>query len=315
MKVSVVMTTYNGSRFIRKQLDSIRDQTKQPDEVIIADDLSTDCTYEMVKEYIEENNLRNWKIYQNDTNLGVHANFFSAMGKTTGNLIFFSDQDDIWEKAKIEEMTDIISRQDDMLVLMCKENRIDEEDRFIRYTEKETKRIRKVDFSEEVRECMGSGHLIVIKRKCIEQYADSLRDADMFYDIPICIVAAAHSGLFQYDRRLVQRRLHGNNTSGIKKNHFERIKDFDIYVKGREARLGYFQYIIDNWEKVVDESHKSEYIELSKAIALLEKSVYALNTHKMRLLFKEIISKNKYLNKSISLANVLVLSRKVLVGS
>ncbi len=314
MKVSVVMTTYNGSRFIRKQLDSIRDQTRHPDEVIIADDRSTDCTFEMVKSYIEENSLVSWKAYQNKNNLGVIENFFSAMEHASGDLIFLSDQDDIWEQSKIEEMTDIINKHDDMLVLMSKENRINAEDEFIQYTEKETGQVRLIDLAEEVRECLGSGHLLVMRKNFVKQYADSLRYAGITFDIPFCIVAAARSGLFQYDRRLVKRRLHENNTSGIKQNHFDRIKDFGRYVKGREMRLGYFRYIVDNWEDVADESHSADYEELSKAIVLLGESVCALNTHKMWPLFKEIISRNKYLNKIISLANILALSRKVMAG-
>ena len=52
MKISVVMATYNGERFLREQLDSIRNQTRQADELIICDDGSTDGTVELVRKYI-----------------------------------------------------------------------------------------------------------------------------------------------------------------------------------------------------------------------------------------------------------------------
>ena len=53
MKVSVVMTTYNGIRFLKEMLDSLKNQTRKIDEVIICDDRSTDNTVEFINEYIE----------------------------------------------------------------------------------------------------------------------------------------------------------------------------------------------------------------------------------------------------------------------
>ena len=50
--VSVVIATYNGEKYIVKQLESIRNQTRKPDEVIIVDDRSNDNTFKIVKEYI-----------------------------------------------------------------------------------------------------------------------------------------------------------------------------------------------------------------------------------------------------------------------
>ena len=60
--VSVVMATYNGTKYLDKQLCSIRDQTLRPDEVIICDDGSTDQTVELVEQFIKENRLENWSI-------------------------------------------------------------------------------------------------------------------------------------------------------------------------------------------------------------------------------------------------------------
>ena len=52
--ISLVMTTYNGLKYISEQLESIKNQTVLPDEVLIYDDRSTDGTYEYVQEYIEK---------------------------------------------------------------------------------------------------------------------------------------------------------------------------------------------------------------------------------------------------------------------
>ena len=52
MIISVVMCTYNGEKYITEQLDSIYNQIRQPDEVIIQDDKSTDDTVRIIDEYI-----------------------------------------------------------------------------------------------------------------------------------------------------------------------------------------------------------------------------------------------------------------------
>ena len=59
MKISIALATYNGSVYVKKQLVSINEQIIKPDEVIISDDGSTDNTIEIIKRFIQENNLKN----------------------------------------------------------------------------------------------------------------------------------------------------------------------------------------------------------------------------------------------------------------
>lgn len=54
MKTSVVMSTYNGEEYIIEQLDSLRNQSRPADEVLIADDCSTDNTVDIVRNYIKK---------------------------------------------------------------------------------------------------------------------------------------------------------------------------------------------------------------------------------------------------------------------
>ena len=70
LKISLVMATYNGEKYIKKQLESIRKQTQPIDEVIISDDNSNDTTMKIVKNYILNYNLHNWYVYSNDENIG-----------------------------------------------------------------------------------------------------------------------------------------------------------------------------------------------------------------------------------------------------
>lgn len=104
MKVSVVLSSYNGEQDIIEQLRSIDGQTRQPDEVLICDDCSTDGTADLVQNYIEKKRLKNWKLIVNKKNKGWRKNFIDGILASTGDLIFTSDQDDIWREDKIEIM-------------------------------------------------------------------------------------------------------------------------------------------------------------------------------------------------------------------
>lgn len=64
------MATYNGEKYIIQQLLSIVRQTLIPDEVIIVDDGSSDCTFSLIQEFIEKYKNIEWKLFRNDVNLG-----------------------------------------------------------------------------------------------------------------------------------------------------------------------------------------------------------------------------------------------------
>ncbi|MBR0279013.1 MAG: glycosyltransferase [Synergistaceae bacterium] len=116
-KISVVLATFNGIKFIKEQLDSIRTQTQIPDEVIISDDCSNDGTYEFCRKYIDEHKLNGWTVHRNPENLGVRKNFRNAMMKCTGDYIFTCDQDDIWIPDKISVMVQAMNEHPEILLL------------------------------------------------------------------------------------------------------------------------------------------------------------------------------------------------------
>lgn len=102
-KYSIIMTTYNGEKYVINQLESIRQQTLVPTEVLIFDDCSTDRTQIIILDYIHQNNL-NWELICNKKNLGWKKNFIQGICKAKYEYIFISDQDDIWEPNKCEFM-------------------------------------------------------------------------------------------------------------------------------------------------------------------------------------------------------------------
>ncbi len=94
------MCTYNGAKFLAEQLLSIVQQTRQPEELVICDDGSTDDTLEIVREFSRSAPFP-VRVICNPQNLGSTKNFEKAMGLCRGDLIALSDQDDIWMAEKL----------------------------------------------------------------------------------------------------------------------------------------------------------------------------------------------------------------------
>jgi len=96
----IAMATYNGEKFLSRQIDSILHQSYQDFELIIYDDNSNDNTVEIILSYMKSHDRI--KLYQNNENIGMVKNFENALKKCDSNYIALADQDDIWHKDKLK---------------------------------------------------------------------------------------------------------------------------------------------------------------------------------------------------------------------
>jgi len=101
MKLSVALCTYNGEKFIEQQINSILNQSISIDEIVICDDQSTDKTVEILKKLQSEHKAI--VVIENEINLRSTKNFEKAISLCTGDFIFLSDQDDVWNAQKVEK--------------------------------------------------------------------------------------------------------------------------------------------------------------------------------------------------------------------
>ncbi len=102
MKTSVALCSYNGEKYLNEQLDSILNQTIPVNEIVVCDDGSTDQTVAILNQY-SLNHPGLFKIYQNEQNLRSVKNFEKALSLCSNEIIFLSDQDDVWELNKVED--------------------------------------------------------------------------------------------------------------------------------------------------------------------------------------------------------------------
>lgn len=115
MKISVCMATYNGEKFILKQLHSILEQLNNNDELVISDDSSIDHTVEIIKS-LKDDRI---KLFENNRFKSPIYNFENALKHSSGNLIFLSDQDDLWGRDKVLIMSKLLKCYD-LVVSDCK---------------------------------------------------------------------------------------------------------------------------------------------------------------------------------------------------
>lgn len=268
-RVSVVMTTYNGQRYLREQMDSLREQTCPIDEVIIMDDCSTDHTPELLKAYIEEYNLKNWKLVQNKQNQGWMKNFKIGFDLSTGDYIFPCDQDDIWHLDKVQKMVEIMERNPQIELLAANYTAF--------FSEKDNGNGSKLYASNSKKmRSDGSVEILGIDPKwpyinrpgCVfcftKLFYNSIKDKwDTQYPHDAILWRFARMdhalGLFHYP--VIDFRRHGDNaTSAEHRTKESRIETFDDYIHFHKMGL----------ERVVSEEDKKilkkgiEFLELRK---------------------------------------------------
>jgi len=227
MKISLILTTYNGSKYIVPLINSIFSQTRRPDEVLIFDDCSSDNTISLINKFIEENHLENtWKCEINSENKGYEKNFFDGMCLAKGDIVFFCDQDDIWYKNKISKCMEIFESINNVSVLCTDNDFLIQKSgkkksnnkktlnlkKIYRHAPYSQNQIEKVEFSADNFYHKASGCDIAIKKT----YLDKIKQywtVGFAQDEFTWKFALASNELYFYHILGLTRRIHENNTS------------------------------------------------------------------------------------------------------
>lgn len=220
--ISVAMTTYNGygkdGLYLRKQIDSILEQTYKGFELIICDDNSSDSTYEFLFENYASRDAR-IKLYKNKNNLGFKKNFEQAISLCSGDYIALSDQDDIWLPWKLEESLRMLKNYD----LVCSNSKlINELDEYLGYTMKESvgycyvPKNKKICFKFLLYKNFVQGSTLLGKReflqKCIP-IPDNFEYHDRYFALRACL----ENGICYIDKPSILYRQHTGQVTENKK--------------------------------------------------------------------------------------------------
>lgn len=214
--LSIALCTYNGSRFLREQLDSLASQTRLPDEVVVCDDGSSDCSVKLVEQWAQEVPF-SVRIEVNEQNLGFAANFQKALSLCTGDFVFPSDQDDVWNVNKLEKMADVFEKQPEVGLVFCNAKVVDE-----------NRNVLIEDFAEYVqpwhRFCiarfvtpfwrvnrMDAGCCSAIRRSVLEQILP-IPDG-WYHDMWIYATGPLYGSVVTLDEPLIEHRTHGKSVT------------------------------------------------------------------------------------------------------
>lgn len=255
------MATYNGEAYIQKQLQSIYEQTRMPDEVVICDDCSKDKTALLIQEFIEKHGLKNWRLLINSENKGWQSNFLEALRQACGTYIFFSDQDDIWYQDKIEIMAGLMDKHPEIQCLAGKMVTIDEngqvfEGRNVFSSGSGTGILSKHHFSASFNTISLLGCCMCINRNLADVVL-RMNINDYGHDAQCSRLGVLLDGAYTLDRAVIYYRLHSGNTSGV-------TSDISFGSSNLEKRISDIEKNIVWLERLLDISFDTDLIRKEK---------------------------------------------------
>jgi len=124
-KVSIALATHNGQDYLEEQFQSLFSQTRLPDEIVVYDDASSDETLSLLKN-LQVRAPCTIEIFAGNTNLHVNGAFGAALERCSGQVVFFSDQDDIWEHDKLARFMDVFESDAEVGLVFCDASQVDE---------------------------------------------------------------------------------------------------------------------------------------------------------------------------------------------
>src|SRR2546430_3977128 len=124
-QISIALCTCNGELYLREQLESIANQTRLPDEVVVSDDCSTDRTLEIIDDFAATAAFP-VRVHVNEQNVGSTKNFERAISLCEGNIIALSDQDDFWFPDKLRRIEDCFAREPQVGLVFADAEVVDE---------------------------------------------------------------------------------------------------------------------------------------------------------------------------------------------
>lgn len=224
-KVCVLLSTYNGEKYLRPLLDSVLNQ-KDVDVLIFArDDGSKDFSRDILKEYAKTGKLI--LAETENVNWGF-AKSFSWLIKNAPDADFYAycDQDDIWLENKLKNAVDRLSQEDENLPLLYHTNLIVVDKDLKEITQDTHLHMTKnspYQFQESVLQNMTYGCTIVFNNQLRRLYEKIPEEEIRFHDYTLTVIANGLGKVIFEENPQILYRQHGNNTVGFYKGSWKNL--------------------------------------------------------------------------------------------
>jgi glycosyltransferase involved in cell wall biosynthesis len=228
-RISVAMCTYNGERFLGQQLATIAQQSRLPDELVVCDDGSTDRTVAMIREFAASVRFP-VRVFENERNLGVAANFERAIRLCEGNLIALADQDDIWYPIRLERSEEALMAHPEVGLVFSDADIIDDKGHSTGAT-----LWQRLSFAgQREQDLLAGRYLVLAKHRFVTgatvMMRACLRDRCLpigvgwIHDEWIAMITAAFSDLKPIAEPLIHYRIHASQEVGFQNKLEQRVK-------------------------------------------------------------------------------------------
>lgn len=236
--ISIALATYNGEMFLPQQLDSILLQSYTNLEIIICDDRSTDSTRDILNHYAQ--NDQRIQLFFNETTLGLVKNFEKALSLCSGEYIALSDQDDIWEKGKIQSLIRHIGNasliHSDAILIDATE---------VVFASSYSHYSHKILYKDIFSYLLGNnvtGCTSLFSRQLLE-LALPFPKGIFVHDWWLALCAYKHEGIVYCNQPLIRYRQHANNQIGAANS--TRIHPFEAREKAFKKTVQFLQALLD----------------------------------------------------------------------
>lgn len=219
--VQILMSTYNGERYLREQLDSILNQTYPSIELFIRDDGSLDGTLDILKEYAKTyENVQ----YEEGSNLGPIQSFLELLRNSDDRAKYyaFADQDDVWLPGKIEEAVKLLEKEpSDTPLLYCSDLYITDENlKVIKIDDKAPK----PSFGNALVQNICTGCTAVMNQALRDKINQTRPKNIVMHDWWFYLIAALFGKVLYDQTPHMYYRQHGHNEWGAKKSRMDVLK-------------------------------------------------------------------------------------------
>ncbi len=230
-KVVVLMSTYNGEKYMRHQIDTILNQTYENLELFVRDDGSKDATLEILEEYASK--YKNVS-YVKGENVGSNQSFLEMVNiAPDADYYSFADQDDDWMPEKISRAVEKIESSD-YLVYCSNKQQVDND--LVPLPNQEYKTLRPA-FENAVIENICTGCTMLVKKELFDLMRGKLPKKPIYHDWWMYLVGTYFGNVYFDKDPFINYRQHGNNQVGATVGFFERFKVEIEFFKKQRGKL------------------------------------------------------------------------------